>query len=875
MRASGDDRRPPWRRLRWWLTAYLVVLLASHAWRAFGVPERQPDLTEPSVAALELPAFEGDQALKGRTQTLVYDTFGPADAPVVLGLHGSPGGRGNFRLLASKTPGYRWILPDLPGFGDSSRDLPDHSFLAQAATLRALMAELEIESAHVVGYSMGSATGLRLQELIGERVRSLTLLSGLGVVELELLGNQAMNHALHGLQAGALWLIEEGVPHFGKFDDGWFGLDYARSFYDSDQEPLRGLLADYRGPLLIVHGRDDPLVPFAAAEEHARIVPQARQLILPGGHGIVWSRAGDIGAELVRFLDDVDAGRAERRAEAEPARLAAAQREFDPGEFPLDGALLVAVLILIALATFASEDLTCIGTGALVSQGRLPFWAGTFACFMGILVGDMLLYGLGRLFGARATKLPPLSWMLSEARMQRAANWFEKRGLIAIFLTRFTPGMRLPTYVAAGAMRARFLSFALYFAIAAAVWTPILVWVSSQIGGTLTEKVEAFKNSLPLALAVTVALGVLVVHFGVPLLTWRGRKLLVGGWRAKLHWEFWPVWVVYGALFPYLLWLSVRHRSLTVFCAANPGMPAGGVVGESKSAILAALESAGEANPPFCALPAAENSDRRLAEFDAFVERTGGYPVVLKPDAGQRGSGVLIARDRAAAAEYLSETRIDLVAQAFLPGHEYGVFYARRAAEPVGRVISITDKRLAVVTGDGKATLEQLILEDSRAVQMAHYYLDRNAERLEDVVPAGFEVELGELGTHARGAIFLDGGGLHSEALVAEVDRIAQSFEGGFQFGRFDLRAPDAAALTAGRDLRVIELNGVTSESTHVYDPQYSFATGLRTLAAQWRECFEIGAENVAAGKAEAPGVFGLLRAWWSYRREQGQHRGG
>jgi hypothetical protein len=88
----------------------------------------------------------------------------------------------------------------------------------------------------------------------------------------------------------------------------------------------------------------------------------------------------------------------------------------------------------------------------------------------------------------------------------------------------------------------------------------------------------------------------------------------------------------------------------------------------------------------------------------------------------------------------------------------------------------------------------------------------------------------------------------------------------GFFFGRFDLRAPNAEAFRRGEGLRVIELNGVTSEATHIYEPGASLLAGWRTLFEQWRLAFEIGRENVARGAR--PATLGeLLRLLGERRR--------
>ena len=80
--------------------------------------------------------------------------------------------------------------------------------------------------------------------------------------------------------------------------------------------------------------------------------------------------------------------------------LAESAPPFDPSSVPpASGLALVVVIGLIAAATLISEDLTCIAVGLLVARGSIGFLPGTLACFLGIFVGDMLLYAAGRYLG--------------------------------------------------------------------------------------------------------------------------------------------------------------------------------------------------------------------------------------------------------------------------------------------------------------------------------------------------------------------------------------------------------------------------------------------------------------------------------------------
>ena len=819
--------------------------------------------------------------------TVAYADRGPRDAPVVLLLHGSPGAHTDFeRVCDSFDDRYRCIAPDLPGFGASSRWVPSYSALAHAEYTLELMDRLGIEVAHFVGYSMGGAVALELYGLAPARVRSLVMFAALGVVELELFGDHTLNHGLHQLQLAALRALRFGVPHFGALDRFPLNVTYARNFTDTDQRRLRPQLEFFEPPMYILHGAEDFLVPVAAAEEHARVVPHAELDIvtradvpdlrpdarLGPGHFLPFTSAGLVGERIGRFVDRAEAGDAPRRHDASAPRVQAAAAPFDPSTVPpFQGPALMAILVLLALGTLVSEDLACIAAGLLVADQRLSLWAASAACFVGIFVGDMLLFLAGRLFGRTALRHRPMRWFVSEDAVTRASRWFSERGAAMIFLSRLTPGLRLPTYVAAGILRTSILKFALLFAIAGLVWVPALVGIAAALG----REAAALLGGLGWSKLPWLILFVLLVRelFGtVPLLfTHRGRRMLRGRWVRRTRWEFWPPWITYAPLLIWIVWLGVRHRGLAKVTAANPAIPGGGFVGESKAEILRGLGDAPEV-PPWLLIPAELTPDERAARARVFVAQHHlDFPVILKPDTGQRGSGVYAARDEAELDVAVRFHPHDTLVQARVDGPEYGVFYIRHPDEPVGRIFAITVKILPTVTGDGVLTLEELVLDDPRACALHAVYARENAARFDLIVPHGEVVQLVDVGTHARGALFLDGRHLITLELTAAIDRLSQRFQG-FHFGRYDLRAPSEEHLRRGEGLGVIELNGVTSEATNVYDPALHIFEAYRILFAQWSAAYGIGATLAARG-APTSSLVGLLREWVRYRRAQRGHR--
>ena len=507
-------------------------------------------------------------------------------------------------------------------------------------------------------------------------------------------------------------------------------------------------------------------------------------------------------------------------------------------------------MLVIALATLVSEDATCIATGLLVAQGRIGFVPGVVACFVGIVVGDLLLFAAGRTLGRRVLATGPMRSRIAPASLEHASAWLERRGPVVILLSRFTPGMRLPTYVAAGLLRTRALVFAGWFAVAAALWTPAVVALARHTGAGLDATLGRGSWA---ALAVAGVALLVALRALPPLLTHRGRRLAVGRWRRLRRWEFWPLPVFYLPIAAYVAMLAVRYRSLTLPTAVNPAIPGGGFAGESKLDILHGLAAG---SPEFTlraiGLPGHLPADERVARADAFVTRERlDWPVVLKPDVGERGAGVVFPRSRDELAAAIAATDADAILQEHAPGLEFGIFHVRHPGDAHGRIFSITEKILPTVTGDGRRTVEELILDDERAVCMARTHLARFADRRDEVLPAGQVLPLVEVGTHSRGAIFRDGGWARTPALEAAIDGISRRYDG-FFFGRYDVRVPSVEDLVAGRGFRIVELNGLTAEATHVYHPGTPLRAAYRVLFEQWRIAFAIAAENRARGAKPA-----------------------
>lgn len=509
------------------------------------------------------------------------------------------------------------------------------------------------------------------------------------------------------------------------------------------------------------------------------------------------------------------------------------------------------LLFALAVSTFVSEDLACISAGILAAKGVVDFASGVTACALGIWFGDVGLYVMGYIAGHNRHHWRWLDRVVTAKRVAKGRRFFESYGMGWVFMSRFLPGMRLPSYIAAGAVGWSFRKFVLALAIGAWIWTPILCGLAYSAGRAVLTWLEVYQKwAWPVLIGVVLFIWGAVQLF-VPLLSWQGRRLLRGRLLRLRRWEFWPLWAVYPPVLVSLAWQAVRLRGMTLFTCCDPAIPHSGFALESKGDILDAMDPPDESVlrvARYLRLVPGDASESRLAALGGFMRSNDlVFPVVLKPDVGERGQGVAIAHDEGEARKWLEAYHGPAIAQEFVDGPEFGISWWRRPGEARGEVASVAGKHPRSLEGDGEQTLERLILGNARAAAMAPYFLAKFETQLQSVPVAGERIFLTRIGTHARGAVFTDERHLITEELCAALDGIADRYEG-LHLGRYDIRVESEEDLRAGRRLVVLELNGVTGEPLHIYHPRYPWWRGMRDLCSHWRRACEIGAENRRRG---------------------------
>lgn len=325
------------------------------------------------------------------------------------------------------------------------------------------------------------------------------------------------------------------------------------------------------------------------------------------------------------------------------------------------------------------------------------------------------------------------------------------------------------------------------------------------------------------------------------------------------YFEFWPGWLFYFPMKIYALYLSFRYWGVTLPTISNPLFDVGGFHGESKAQIYTQIPKESHC---YFATTAAINIDENRSSSEilkgalTLIEESKlDFPLVAKPDIGMRGMGVQRVYGPADLLSYISSypTKATFILQNM---HDFplevGLFYIRKPNEEKGRIFSLTLKQFSYVTGDGTATLKELIARHDRFGKIAHIYLPRHKDNLDMILGDGEDYRIAFAGSHSRGTIFRDGNHCITPKMEEAWDRLAKTIPE-FYFGRFDVRFHKMEDLETLDNLKIVEINGAGAEATHIWDPAGKLLSAYKTLMEQYKLMYEIGALNRARGYKSMP----------------------
>jgi hypothetical protein len=277
--------------------------------------------------------------------------------------------------------------------------------------------------------------------------------------------------------------------------------------------------------------------------------------------------------------------------------------------------------------------------------------------------------------------------------------------------------------------------------------------------------------------------------------------------------EHWPWYVIYLPVLPVLLWHAIRARSLVFFTNVDPAIDMSGFFGERKSEIYALLPN--DSYPTtMCIEPGTS-----WAEVEHQVDAARlQFPLIVKPDIGERGEGVIRVPSIEILQHAIEHANDAVLVQDLIPGEcEFGMMFVHDPETDAVELLSITGKQFLTVIGDGVASVEVLLQRTFRGSRQVERLLAYKADLLKVVPALGEHVVVEPIGNHCRGTTFVDASALRTPPLERRIAALVRS-TGGVYYGRFDVRADSVEAFQEGR-FSIVEMNGVSSEPGHVYDP--------------------------------------------------------
>lgn len=260
-------------------------------------------------------------------------------------------------------------------------------------------------------------------------------------------------------------------------------------------------------------------------------------------------------------------------------------------------------LLILFGSVFLHEDAAVLAAVYYIANDHLSFAQAYSVLFVGMLLGDALNFGIGRLSRRR----PNLQKRLIGPRVMRLGGWLDDHLFLSILLCRLLPGTLFPLFVACGWFGVSWHRFMLATGVSAylylsAAMTLALVFDDFVLNTLGLDDVVVYVAIIALVLAIgyrRALLGLLFklveIFYRAPLVSASAGTDYPGMPTVPIYGvaagaaERIPASLFYIPIIVHWIWLAVRHWGLALPTAANPHIETGGYIGESKAACLAMI----------------------------------------------------------------------------------------------------------------------------------------------------------------------------------------------------------------------------------------------------------------------------------------------
>ena len=204
------------------------------------------------------------------------------------------------------------------------------------------------------------------------------------------------------------------------------------------------------------------------------------------------------------------------------------------------------------------------------------------------------------------------------------------------------------------------------------------------------------------------------------------------------NWEYWSTFTIYLPLLPVWLYCAYKARTLLFFHGANPSIKYGGMAMESKKEIYDLIP---ESWIPKTVFASSEISFNEI--LSELKSQTINFPIIVKPNIGLKGLGVAELKDSDELENYQNHNDCDFLIQEKIKyQNEVGIFYHRFPDEKTGKITGMVKKEFLSVTGNGKKTLRELVMENPRSAFQIKAIEQKMGSEMNKIVPENEEIIL-------------------------------------------------------------------------------------------------------------------------------------
>lgn len=176
--------------------------------------------------------------------------------------------------------------------------------------------------------------------------------------------------------------------------------------------------------------------------------------------------------------------------------------------------LVFAILLGCGLGVPIPEDVTLFCAGLLAYYGNCQIWIMIIVCFLGVMLGDSVIFLLGRRYGMALSQARFFRNFLRPERLETVKTQFRERGYKLLFLARFMPGFRAPIFFSAGTLQVPFRTFITHDGSAALISVPTIVYLVYAFGDEVDEIIHRIEK------VNLFIFGFVAIYIGIKIAMW-------------------------------------------------------------------------------------------------------------------------------------------------------------------------------------------------------------------------------------------------------------------------------------------------------------------------------------------------------------------